>query len=224
MKRIQVTIGIALLAAAVFAAGCGQSKVAEKAAGRNGSVARVKQAPKAKTHTMVIPTGTNVHASLETPLSTDTNHAGDAFTARTIEAIIIDGMTVVPAGARVHGVLSNVQDSGRIKDRARMTLAYQGIVGSDGKTHAISAQPLTLQADSKTRGDVEKIAAGGVLGAIIGGIAGGSKDAAIGAGAGVAAGTILMLATKGEDVELNPGQRLNIHMMSPTSILLVAQK
>ena len=105
-----------------------------------------------------------------------------------------------------------------------MTLAYQGIVDSEGKTHAISALPLTLQAASATRGDVEKIAAGGVLGAIIGGIAGGGKGAAIGAGAGAGAGTVLMLATKGDEVELEAGQRLNVQMTSSTSIQVLAQR
>jgi len=112
----------------------------------------------------------------------------------------VSGRTILPAGARIHGLLRDVQASGRVKGRARMTLAYQTIVDSRGTTHAISALPLTLQAASATHGDVEKIAAGGVLGAIIGGIAGGGKGAAIGAGAGAGAGTVLMLATKGDDV------------------------
>ena len=121
-------------------------------------------------------------------------------------------------------MLRDVQASGRIKGRARMTLAYEAIVDSQGKTHAISAQPLTLQAASATHGDVEKIAAGGVLGAIIGGIAKGGKGAAIGAGAGAGAGTILMLATKGDEVELEAGQRLNVQMTSSTSIQVLAQR
>ena len=105
-----------------------------------------------------------------------------------------------------------------------MTLAYESIVDSQNKTHAISALPLTLQAASATRGDVEKIAAGGILGAIIGGITKGGKGAAIGAGAGAGAGTVLMLATKGDEVELEAGQRLNIHTTSPMSVQALAQR
>ncbi len=81
-----------------------------------------------------------------------------------------------------------------------------------------------MQAASTTHSDVEKIAAGGILGAIIGGVTKGGKGAAIGAGAGAGAGTILMLATKGDDVELEAGQRLNVQMMSPTSIQVLAQR
>jgi hypothetical protein len=220
MKRLPVGIGVLALIALAIAVGCTKDKDGIQ----NATAAQTPAAQKPRFATLVIPDGTTVVASLDTRLSTQTNHAGDAFGATTTEPIIVDGRTAVPAGARIHGVLRDVQASGRVKGRARMTLTYQGISDSEGKTHAISALPLTLQAASETRGDVEKIAAGGVLGAIVGGIAGGGKGAAIGAGAGAGAGTILMLATKGDEVELEAGQRLNVQMTSSTSIQVLAQR
>jgi len=228
MKRITDSFGIVLLMAAAVITGCTEDRAtAEKAGyekGSSGSTAKAQPAAKPRTQTMVIPAGTNVVASLQTRLSTDGNNSGDRFQASVVDGVVIDGRTVVPAGAQIQGVLRDVQASGKIKGRARMTLDFEQIVDSNGKTQAISAQPLTMQADSKTKGDVEKIAAGGILGGIIGGIAGGKKGAAIGAGAGAGAGTIVMLATKGDEVELAAGQKLNVYMTSPMSIVLVAQK
>jgi outer membrane lipoprotein SlyB len=218
MKRLPGSIGIVLLIAAAVAAGCKEN------ASESSKAMASQQAQKPRYATLTIPAGTNVIASLGTTLSTDANHSGDAFVATTTEPIIIDGKTVVPAGARMRGTLSDVQASGRISGRARMTLGFDEITDSAGKTHAISAQPLTMQAASKTQGDVEKIAAGGVIGAVIGGLTGGGKGAAIGAGAGAGAGTVLMLATKGDDVQLNPGQRLNVQIRTPLSIQTVAQR
>ena len=206
-----------VLIAAAFTAGCTQDRQGIRSAA-------AKEAQKPQFVTLVIPDGTSVVASLDTRLSTETNHTGDTFGATTTEPIMVGGKTDVPAGARIAGVLHDVQASGRTSGRARMTLAYHGITDSKGKSYAISALPLTLQAASATRGDVEKIAAGGVLGAIIGGIAGGGKGAAIGAGAGAGAGTVLMLATKGDEVELEAGQRLNVQMTSSTSIQVLAQR
>ena len=37
-------------------------------------------------------------------------------------------------------------------------------------------------------------------------------------------GTVLMLATKGDDVELNPGQKLSVHLTSATNMPVVARK
>lgn len=219
MKRLPASIGILILIALAITAGC-----AKPPAGEIDQKARGRQAQTPAAEMMVIPAGTNVVTSLETRLTTGTNHTGDQFVATTTEPIVVDGRTAVPAGARINGVLSNVQGSGRVKGRAHMTLAFQQIVGSEGKVHAISAHPITLQADSGTGGDAAKIAAGGIIGAVIGGISGGGKDAAIGTAVGAGAGTVLVLATKGDEIELDPGQKLNVHMTSPTSIPVVAQR
>jgi hypothetical protein len=217
MKRITTSLGMLVLIVAAIGAGCSKDQ-----GGAQGTAAAAP--PKPRFETVVVPEGTIVAASLDIPLSTETNHTGDSFGATTVEPIVVGGRTVFPAGARIHGVLQDVQASGRIEGRARMTLTYQGITDSADKNHTFSAVPLTLQAASKTHSDVEKIAAGGVLGAIVGGISGGGKGAAIGAGAGAGAGTILMLATKGDDVELAAGQRLNIQMTTSTSVQVLAQR
>lgn len=220
MRRMTARIGIFALVAAAIVAGCAREPDGESSA----KDARAPAVSKPRFETIVIPDGTNVVAALDSRLSTETNQTGDPFHVTTIEPILVGGRTVVPTGSSIHGVLRDVQASGRTSGRARMTLAYETIVDSEGKTHALSAAPLTLQAASATQGDVEKIAAGGVLGAIIGGIAGGGKGAAIGAGAGAGAGTVLMLATKGDDVELEAGQKMNVTMTSSTSIPVLAQK
>jgi hypothetical protein len=214
---IALLITVIILISAFIAAGC---KDSASEAGR----AQAREESKPRFETLVIPAGTHMGASLETRLSTDTNHTGDPFVATTTEPLVINGKTVAPSGTKIRGNLSDVQASGRVKGRARMTLAYDEIVDSAGNAHAISAQPLTLQAASETHGDVEKIAAGGILGAVIGGIAGGGKGAAIGAGAGAGAGTVLMLVTEGDEVELNPGQKLAVHMTAATNIPVVARR
>ena len=219
MKRLPASISTLILIATAITVGCNEDQD-----GTRTATTRTPAVQQPRTETLVIPNGTNVVASLDTQLSTETNHTGDSFRATTTEPIMVGGRTAVPSGAKIHGVLRDVQASGRVEGRARMTLAYETLVDSQGKTHTLSALPLTLQAASSTATDVEKIAAGGVLGAIIGGIAGGGKGAAIGAGAGAGAGTILMLATKGDDLELNPGQKLAVHMTGSTSVQVLAQR
>jgi hypothetical protein len=205
------------IAAVAIATGCRQDRE------NLGSVSD-ETARKPRMETLVIPEGTGVIASLDTRLTTETNRSGDSFSAVTTQPIVVDGRVAIPAGARIQGVLQDVRASGRVKGRAQMTLRYQGIVDAQGNSSSISALPLTLQAASSTHDDVEKIAAGGVLGAIVGGIAGGKKGAAIGAGAGAGAGTVLMLATKGDEVVIEPGQKLRIQLTSPASVQVLAQR
>jgi len=218
MKRIAGSIGIAaLLALMVLSAGCTKEAAVADA-----------DAPKASTsaptrETLVMPVGTRFLAVLDTRLSTDSNKDGDPFSARTTEAVVVDGRTVAPAGTRVDGVLRDVQASGRIKDRARMTLVFQEMTDAHGESHAMTALPLTIKAASETHKDVLKIAGGSAAGAVIGAISGKKNGAVIGAAAGAGAGTVLVLATKGDDVELDQGMKLYVEMTGPMSFL-VARK
>jgi hypothetical protein len=180
--------------------------------------------PWATEEMMTVPAGTMVEVALNTRLSTDTNHSGDRFEATTLEAIVVEDKTVAPAGAEVHGVLSNVEASGRVEGRAKMTLQFTKITDPEGGEHTLSTKPISLQAKSGTRGDVEKIAGGGIVGAIIGGLTGGGKGAAIGGVIGAGAGTVWVLATKGDDIELPPGQRLQLRITEPTDLPVVARK
>jgi hypothetical protein len=95
-----------------------------------------------------------------------------------------------------------------------MTLAFESIQDAKGVSHAISAQSLTLQAAAPSQADAVPLAQGGVLGAIV--------EEIPGSGQGAAAGTILVLA-KGDDVELEAGQKLHVSMTSPPTDVLVAQ-
>lgn len=173
--------------------------------------------------TVIVPEGTSIVATLDKRITTETANTGNAFSATTTEPIIVNGRTVFPSGSRVNGMLRDVDASGRASGRARMTLAYLEIVDAAGKAHAISTQPLILEADSGTGTDVERIAAGTVLGALVGGIAGGGKGAAIGAGAGAGAGVIVMLATQGDELVLEAGQKMYVNMISPTSVQVAAK-
>jgi hypothetical protein len=217
MNHIRATISILLLTAATTVGGCTESS-------DETAKARAALMPAPRFDSMVVAEGTRITVSLDTPINTDVNRTGDPFVVTTIEPVIVDGTTVLPTGTKIHGVLQDVQSSGRVSGRARMTLAYQEFSDEAGDRHAISTLPLTLQAASSTHSDIEKIAAGGVVGAVIGGIAGGGKGAVIGAGVGVGAGTILMLATKGDDLALEVGQRMSVLWIAPTTVQVAVQR
>jgi len=222
VKRIASSIGIVLfLILAAASTGCTKSDATADA--KEMAVKAAQDAAPAQ-ETLVMPAGTSFTAVLDTKLSTDSNRDGDPFAATTVDAMVVDGRTVVPAGSRINGMLRDVQASGRIKDRARMTLVFQEIVDSSGKTHAMSAQPLMIRAASETRNDVIKIAGGSAAGAILGAISGKKNGAVVGAAAGAGAGTILVLATKGDDVELSPGLKLYVQMTGPTSFTVATRK
>ena len=91
-----------------------------------------------------------------------------------------------------------------------------------GRSTSSRPHPLILEADSGTGTDVERIAAGTVIGGLVGGIAGGGKGAAIGAGAGAGAGVVVMLATQGDELVLEAGQKLHLNLITAMNVQVVA--
>src|SRR5262249_4739124 len=68
--------------------------------------------------------------------------------------------------------------------------------------------------NSKKR-DVATVGTGAVVGAVIGGILGGGSGAAVGGAVGGAAGGGVVAATKGHEIDLDPGAQLRIRTGHP---------
>lgn len=173
----------------------------------------------------IVPEGTRFVAVLDNTLSTTHAREGDLYT-----------MTVrSPSryeGAVIQGLVSNVDESGRLTGRAGMTLAlrsirlrngnahqFDGVIEDvrtpDGQAVRVDREGTIDSDDSQTRKAVERAAIGAALGAVIGAVAAGGKGAAIGAaiGAGGGAGTVLV---EGRDrLELQRGTEVTITSGDP---------
>ena len=168
--------------------------------------------------TTTVPSGTTVVVALQSPLSTESVSDGQGFMAETTEPIVVDGNTVAPTGTVVRGTVTSVTKPGNVGGGAKMTLDFNEVVMSDGSNYEFDAAPITLAAQSDADADVERVAAGTVAGAIIGGIAEGGKGAAIGALIGAGAGGTWAVATKGDHIVLEPGQRFRIETTESTEL------
>lgn len=156
----------------------------------------------------VVPAGTELDVRLETPLSSDTNQVEDRFEATTVVDLRQDGRVLIPAGARVRGVITAVEDAGRIDRKGRLSLSFDQ-VSINGRNYPIRGSVTQVLEAGGYREDAEKIGAGAAVGGIIGGILGGLKGALAGiliGGGGVVA------ATEGEDVELPAGTVLRVRL------------
>jgi hypothetical protein len=153
---------------------------------------------------VTLPAGTAMNLTLETPVSSDGSKAEDVVRATLANAIVVDGDTVVPAGAEVVGTVLDAKESGRVKGLATVSFRFNRMtVGNESAN--IRTTRITRQAQPTKGEDAKKVGIGAGAGALIGAIAGGKKGAAIGAGVGAGAGTGAVLATKGDEVRLGAG-------------------
>ena len=161
--------------------------------------------------------GTNLSLALITPLSSETAKVETPVTARLRQPIVVDGFTVVPAGATLHGDVTAVERAGRVKGRAQLAIRFTE-VQFGGQRDPFRTNALTFEGADSTKKDVAKVGIGAGIGAVIGGIVGGGSGAATGAAIGGGAGAGTALATRGAEVELAEGAELNTTLSSPYSV------
>lgn len=163
------------------------------------------------------PVGTALSLSLITPVSTETAKVETPVTARLRQPIVVDGFTVIPAGATLHGDVTEVERAGRVRGRSRLAIRFTE-VQVEGQRDPLRTNALTFEGEATKSEDATKVGGGAGIGAVIGGIVGGGSGAAKGAAIGGAVGAGTVLATRGRDVNLVEGAELNASLASPFSV------
>jgi hypothetical protein len=166
---------------------------------------------------VAIPAETPLEVLLDGSLSSDKSSAGDKFEASLAAPLVVGGTTVLEKGTKFHGRVVAAEGSGRVKGLANISLVLTDVV-HDGKTTPITTKNWAMEAKSTKKKDAAKIGVAAGIGTAIGAIAGGGSGAAKGAAIGGGAGTGVVLATKGDEVELGPEAKLKFTLEKPLEI------
>ena len=146
-----------------------------------------------------LPSGTTLDVRLDQEIGTKSSKVGDAFTATVSNAVTAqNGTTVVPAGSKVYGKVTGLDNSDRVGEPAAIRIDFERIE-VNGRSHPLYAKVTATNLETRgadTRDETLKkagvgAAAGAVLGAIV---SGGDLDKILLGGAlGAAAGTVISL-------------------------------
>ena len=183
-----------------------------------------------------IAAGTEIHAVLDTPLSTKTSNVGDRFTATVNDPVMgNDGSTAIPAGSKISGEVVQA-DQGKmlpsLRGKGSLNLRFDQVMLPSGKSFPLHA---TLQSVTDTKG--KQTASANSEGQVQGGMKGttAAKDVGIGAGVGTLAGLIFgsalkglavgaiagggyVLATQGKDVNIPAQSGLVLKLDQPLTV------
>jgi hypothetical protein len=202
MKRIFVMLGILLLAAAAGA----------------------------QTN-MALPAGTSFKVKLENTLSTFTSKEGDAFSGRVVDAVMLDGKTVIPVGATVQGRVVKVNEPRRIAGKPTIGIFPEAVVLPNGERYMLNATlvdtSLRNGTDVNTEGqfkgdghdghDLVEMGMGTGAGMLVGGLAGGGKGLLIGGGVGATL-TVAHWLGKRRSAVLPSGTELMMELSRPMAM------
>lgn len=171
----------------------------------------------ARARTVTIPDGTTFDVELGSALASDTSRVEQDVTGTVDSAIVVDEVTVVPAGSKLRGYVTSAQGSGKVKGRAELGFRFTSLTVGP-VTYDISTKPIFYRAESNKKDDAVKIGVGAAAGAIVGAITGGKKGAAIGTAVGAGGGTAVVLATDGDEIRLASGRKLKVSLTDPLII------
>ncbi len=187
------------------------------ATGAGGSATRREAAPAFREVT--VPAGTTLHLVLDNGVSSESSRVENPVAARVTTPIVVEGVTAIPGESSVHGVVTEARRSGKVKGRAAIGLRFDSLsIAGTGDRYDIRTAAVSRQAASTRRRDAVTIGAPAAGGAILGGILGGKKGALVGSAVGGGAGTAVVLSTRGKEVSLPRGSRLDLRLSEPVAV------
>jgi hypothetical protein len=214
---------LAIMTIGVASAACNQDTAVAAATDTTAAVATTGSAAPARRSVSVrevtIPAGTRLPIVLDTSVNSATSRVEQSVQAHLVRPITVQGVTVLPQGTRVSGVVTDATRSGKVKGRAHLAVRFDTLTPSgDDERYQIQTAAVGRTAPGTKKKDALEIGMPAAGGAIIGGLIGGKKGALIGTGAGGGAGTAVVLATRGKEVSLPKGAALTLRLSEPVTV------
>jgi hypothetical protein len=205
-------------------------------AAQTPTTANTQSVPAAVSGSDQVEANTEMHAALDTPLSTKTSKAGDRFTATISDPVRgSNGAVVIPAGSRVEGEVAEAEQGkavAALRGKGKLSLRFRDIVLPTGQTLPLTATLVSVNSTggkNTKKADEEGQVQSGTQGKDV------AKDVGIGAGVGTVAGLIFgsplkglaigalagggyVLATKGKDVQLPAQTGMVIRLDQPLTV------
>jgi hypothetical protein len=177
-----------------------------------------------------VPAGTALMVRLDTTLATFSNKAGDPFHGSVTQPVVVNGQTVIPAGATVEGRVTKVTEPRRISGKPTIGILPEAVILPTGERYFLDAT-LTdtnihgsdvsregqFKGSGHDRRDTIEEGGGTAGGMLVGGLIGGPAGILVGGAVGAGATTTHWLA-KHRSATLPAGTELTLELNRPLTM------
>lgn len=167
---------------------------------------------------LIVPADAVLGLQIERTISSEVARVEERVEARVSRDVRVGDRVAIPAGALVHGSVTEVEVGGKVKERARLGIRFHTVVFADGTRVALRTEQLVREGEAPGGASAAKIGGGAVAGAILGGIFGGKRGAAIGGSVGAAGGTAAVMAGEPRHAILSAGSTVTVRIQEPIRI------
>lgn len=160
---------------------------------------------------ITVPSGTRLMVRTSDTIDSSQHSAGHRFRGQLEGALVIDGVTVAPRGATVHGTILSASQAGRVAGSSELSLEWTDIM-IDDQLFPIATTGMTAQTGNEAGRTVGRTARAAAIGGLAGGSSGARTGARIGAGAA--------LLTSGASVNIPRGTIVESSLRTPLTVPL----
>ena len=178
-----------------------------------------------------VPAGTALMVTLQTTLATFSNKAGDPFQARLTQPVVLNGKTLIPAGAMVEGRVTKVTEPRRIAGKPTIGILAEALILPTGERFFLDAtlvdtnvgrgtdvnQEGEFKGSGHDRRDQIEIGGGTAGGMLVGGLIGGPPGIVIGGVVGAGSTSVHWLS-KHRSATLMAGTQLTLELNRPLAM------
>jgi hypothetical protein len=133
---------------------------------------------------ITVPAGTRLVIRTVEDVDTRRHGAGHRFRGQTENAIVVDGVTIAPRGAFVHGVIVSSNQAGNVAGSSSLAMEFTDIVINDD-LYPIATTSLQAQGAGEAGRTVKRTARAAAVGGLIDGKSGARTGMKVGAGVSV---------------------------------------
>jgi hypothetical protein len=187
----------------------------------------------AMAQSVTLPSGTHILLKLISPLNTTSATAGSGVYLETQVPVVMDNQMVIPVHTHVQGAVEQERRSGRVKGRAQLRMSFTSFILPDNRVLSIAGKLQDLPGSSRNRTvdaqgtlepvdqidrDVKGVVVGTLPGAFLG-LVGAGRGPALRFGlAGGGLGVVKALSTRGDEIVLPVGTRVEMVLQRPLQL------
>lgn len=177
-----------------------------------------------------VPAGTALMVRLDTTLATFSNRAGDPFRGSVTQPVVVNGQTLIPAGATIEGRVTKISEPRRISGKPTIGILPEAVILPSGERYYLDAtltdtnihgSDVSSEGQYKGNGhdrrDTIEQGAGTAGGMLIGGLVGGPAGILVGGAIGAGSTTTHWLI-KHRSATLPAGTQLTLELNRPLNM------